>query len=118
MPSQKPSRRPIIPTYAAQGTQTQPQDDSEVGLFDFPPIKEGPSRPLRLRSPRYRVGRPASPALATWTSEEELPQPPQPCPSHRQQGSGLGQTNVLNKVPAQSAKVRPIRDILLCKQPR
>lgn len=115
MAPQKTRQRPHIPLYCDRPTQTQPQDYSEVGLFDFPPIKEGSSRPLLPPSPRYRpqVDRPAapaSPAQATWTSEEELqvPQSPQPRPSRRQQGLGLGQTNVLNKVPAQSAKVRDI----------
>lgn len=110
MASQKTRQRPHIPLYCDRPTQTQPQDYSEVGLFDFPPIKEGSSRPLLPPSPRYRpqVGQPASPAQATWTSEEELPQSPQPRPSRRQQGLGLGQTNVLNRVPAQSAKVRDI----------
>lgn len=116
MASQKPKRRLQVPLYCDRPTQTQPQDNAEVGLFEFPPIKEGSSRPCCPPSPRYRrVGRPASPVLATWTSEEEPPQSPQPRPSRRRQGSGLGQTNVLNKVPAQSAKVR---DIPLYKQPR
>lgn len=104
--------------HPTQTKESQPQDIPEDDLFYFPPIIEGTSTPRPPPSPYFRYPRRPGTTI-TWTSEEE-PEPlqsPQPHPARRRQkpnrgsGSGLGRANVLNRVPAQNAKVS---DVLLC----
>ena len=93
-----------IRLYCSQPLQTQAESEAE--LSDFPPIREGNSKPLfaPIRT-CPREAREASGPLPVSRGEAPLSQ------RRRQPSVGLGQSNILNTVsataPARRVKVIP-----------
>jgi hypothetical protein len=92
-----------IQLYCSQPSQTQAESEAE--LSDFPPNREGNSKPL-FAPICPRAAREASQPLPVSREEAPLSQ------RRRHPSAGLGQSNILNTVTAPARRVKVIPHIL------